>query len=67
MHELLATELRGCTTIIQVAHRLDSVIECDVVVVMDGGKVVEQGAPQQLLQTPDSALSNLWHASKARP
>ena len=66
MHELLATELRGCT-IIQVAHRLDSVMECDVAIVMDGGNVVEQGAPQKLLQTPDSALSNLWHASKAMP
>lgn len=64
MHELLASVLRGCT-IIQVAHRLDSVMECDVAIVMDGGQVVEQGPPKELLQTPDSALGNLWHARKA--
>eukprot|EP00891_Asterochloris_glomerata_P003413 jgi/Astpho2/3413/e_gw1.00054.14.1_t len=64
MHELLASVLRGCT-IIQVAHGLDSVMECDVAIVMDGGQVVEQGPPKELLQTPDSALSNLWHARKA--
>jgi ABC-type bacteriocin/lantibiotic exporter with double-glycine peptidase domain len=36
-------------TIITVAHRLDTVMGCDRVHVMDGGRVVEQGTPAALL------------------
>lgn len=34
----------------QVAHRLDSVMRSDRVVVMEGGRVIEQGQPQELLR-----------------
>jgi subfamily B ATP-binding cassette protein HlyB/CyaB len=36
-------------TMFIVAHRLSTVKECDVIVVMDKGKIVEQGSHQQLM------------------
>jgi ATP-binding cassette subfamily B protein len=33
-----------------IAHRLQCVVECDAVVVMEGGEVVEAGAPWALLE-----------------
>ena len=39
----------GATKFI-VAHRLNTVIDCDIVVVLRDGKVVEAGHPHELLQ-----------------
>ncbi|KAL0039364.1 hypothetical protein WJX79_004967 [Trebouxia sp. C0005] len=49
MQHILATHLPDSTTL-QIAHRLDAILECDWAVVMDKGKVVEQGSPQELLR-----------------
>ena len=40
----------GTCTVITVAHRLNTVIDSDRVLVMDGGAVVEFGPPTQLLE-----------------
>jgi len=49
MQHILTTHLPD-STILQIAHRLDAILECDWAVVMDKGKVVEQGSPQELLK-----------------
>jgi subfamily B ATP-binding cassette protein MsbA len=41
--------LKGRRTIILVTHRLESVIACDRVYVMEAGRIVEDGAPAELL------------------
>jgi ABC-type multidrug transport system fused ATPase/permease subunit len=38
------------TTLLTIAHRLNTIIDYDVVIVMDKGKVVEFGSPRELLE-----------------
>eukprot|EP01060_Flectonema_neradi_P004870 TRINITY_DN13201_c0_g1_i1.p1 TRINITY_DN13201_c0_g1~~TRINITY_DN13201_c0_g1_i1.p1 ORF type:complete len:1324 (+),score=235.45 TRINITY_DN13201_c0_g1_i1:56-4027(+) len=49
----------GDTTIITIAHRLDTVIDSDLVVVMDAGHVAEVGHPADLLRNPDGYFSKM--------
>lgn len=44
--------LRGrCTTIV-IAHRLETAVACDEVVVLEAGRIVQQGVPAQLADRP---------------
>jgi ABC-type multidrug transport system fused ATPase/permease subunit len=43
-----AAGTKKATTII-IAHRITSVSGADVIMVMDGGRIVETGSPQELL------------------
>ena len=68
----LATEIRvqrafdrlmeGRTCII-VAHRLSTVMNCDVIAVMDAGRIVEQGTHAELL-AKGGAYANLWNSRR---
>jgi ATP-binding cassette subfamily C (CFTR/MRP) protein 1 len=48
-------------TVISVAHRLSSLLGCDRVVVMDGGRIVEVGAPDALT-VKNGWWRQLWEA-----
>eukprot|EP00903_Cladosiphon_okamuranus_P016201 g14950.t2 len=44
-------------TVIMVAHRLNTVIDCDQIVVLSEGSVVEAGHPNRLLKAPAGATA----------
>lgn len=46
-------------TILTIAHRLNTIMECDKILVMDAGKVVEFGPPLALLNLNDGHFTNL--------
>lgn len=48
MQQALSRLLAGKTVIV-IAHRMRTVQAADKIVVLDGGRVVEQGAPAELL------------------
>lgn len=52
----------GATTVLTIAHRLESVLDADRIVVMDAGRVGEIGSPAELLADPSSLFSQLLMA-----
>lgn len=60
MQRVLGEEFGDCT-VLTVAHRLDTIVGSDVVAVMDGGRLVEVGAPAELLRKEGG-----WFAELAR-
>ncbi|KAF8399890.1 hypothetical protein HHK36_015760 [Tetracentron sinense] len=52
-------EETGSCTVITVAHRIPTVIDNDLVLVLDEGKIVEYDSPIQLLRSNSSAFSKL--------
>ncbi len=55
--------LRGKITVILIAHRLSSVLQCDRVIFLEDGAIAEQGAPAELLHNPSSRFSRMYHAA----
>jgi len=51
-------------TLLVIAHRLDTIITCDKVVVLAQGELVEQGAPSELLQNKQGIFHSMAKSSK---
>ena len=60
---LIKTEFQH-TTIMTIAHRLDTVQDYDRIMVFDAGQLVEFDAPQVLLQNPDSFFARMAQAER---
>ncbi|KAH6942211.1 hypothetical protein HPB50_001780 [Hyalomma asiaticum] len=52
------------TTILVIAHRVETVLDCDQVLVMSHGKVIESGSPQELLHMRHGHFRALVEASQ---
>ena len=49
---------RGCTQVI-VAHRLSTIRDADLILVMEQGNVIQQGMHETLLRDPNGAYAQL--------
>ncbi|KKW42374.1 MAG: ABC-type transport system ATP-binding/permease protein (Probable substrate multidrug/lipids) [Candidatus Magasanikbacteria bacterium GW2011_GWA2_56_11] len=56
--------LKGKITILMVAHRLTTVLDCDMIALMHKGKIMELGPPRELLADEQSHFYKLYHAKK---
>jgi ATP-binding cassette subfamily C (CFTR/MRP) protein 1 len=52
-------------TIIAVAHKLDTILDFDKVVVMNQGSLVEYGEPHRLLEQQGSVFKGLYEDSSS--
>ena len=58
IQRLIEAEFKD-STVITIAHRLNTIIKSDKVLVLSFGKVEEYAAPSELMADPDSKFSNL--------
>ena len=47
-------------TVIAIAHRLSTIVQMDRIIVLDDGKIIEQGSHDELLQA-GGLYANFWH------
>ncbi|KAF2470780.1 P-loop containing nucleoside triphosphate hydrolase protein [Lindgomyces ingoldianus] len=60
IHEIVKAEFINYT-VIGISHRLETVVDYfDRVIVLDGGRLVESGVPQDLATTPSTYFGELW-------
>ncbi|XP_061388505.1 probable multidrug resistance-associated protein lethal(2)03659 [Musca vetustissima] len=58
IQKTIRTKFSNCT-VLTIAHRLHTVMDCDRILVMDAGQAVEFGHPYELLQKPNGVLRSL--------
>ena len=66
IQKLIAEEFEGAT-VLTIAHRLNTVIQSDKVLVLDNGICVEYDSPQNLMKDPRSHFSALLKELKKDP
>jgi ABC-type multidrug transport system fused ATPase/permease subunit len=59
IRRVMKEEFQGCT-VLCIAHHLETILDMDVVLVMDGGKAVEIGPPKELMAREGGALRRIW-------
>merc|ERR1712096_171403 len=58
LQRVIRTHLSG-RTVVTIAHRLHTVIDADIIVVLDAGRVAECGRPHDLLQKQGGMLAEM--------
>ncbi|GKA84558.1 ABC transporter C family member 2 isoform X1, partial [Tanacetum coccineum] len=64
IQKTIREEFKSCTMII-IAHRLNTIIDCDRILLLDAGQVVEYDAPVKLLEDEGSAFSKMIQSTGA--
>lgn len=58
--QIALNELRGKVTIIAIAHRLSTIRDADSIIVLNHGKITEQGQHQELMQIDQGIYQKLY-------
>ena len=59
-------ELRGKITILIIAHRLSTLSNADRLIVLEKGKIIEEGSPKLLLENKDSRFYQIYQAGTGK-
>ena len=59
IQDALNNLMKDKTTIV-IAHRLSTIQKMDRIIVIDGGKIIEQGSHRELLENENSLYKKLW-------
>lgn len=62
MRNINSTLVDGTKTSVFIAHRLRTISDADIIIVLQDGQVVEQGKHDELLRIQDGVYHNLWNA-----
>ena len=63
VQKAIRQEFQSCT-IIMVAHRVHTMLDFDRVVVLDSGRIIEEGHPSELLNK-QGVFSSLYHLEQS--
>jgi ATP-binding cassette subfamily C (CFTR/MRP) protein 1 len=63
--DLVRAEFEG-STVLAVAHRLATIVDFDMVVVLDAGRLVESGQPRELLRQSDGWFKRMWEKRESQ-
>ena len=63
---MIRTVFASCTILV-IAHRINTVIDSDLILVLGDGQLLESGSPAALLDDKDSAFSKIVAESKSSP
>ncbi|KAA0052500.1 ABC transporter C family member 12-like [Cucumis melo var. makuwa] len=55
IQKTIREEFKSCTMLI-IAHRLNTIIDCDRILVLDAGQVIEYDSPEELLSNEESTF-----------
>ena len=51
-------------TVITIAHRLNTIMNSDKILVLGNGQLLEYDSPKKLLENPDSEFTKMWKESQ---
>ncbi|KAJ2266626.1 hypothetical protein EV176_005531 [Coemansia sp. RSA 451] len=64
IQESIRKEFKNCT-VLTIAHRLNTIIDSDMILVIDGGRLAEYDTPQNLLENKNSLFAKLVEEAQA--
>ncbi|KAG1701039.1 hypothetical protein DVH05_011282 [Phytophthora capsici] len=62
--DVIASEF-ATSTVLTVAHRIQTIMQCDRVLLLDNGRIAESGDPKELATDPQSLFYRLANCSKS--
>jgi ATP-binding cassette subfamily C (CFTR/MRP) protein 1 len=63
--DIVRTEFKG-STVLAVAHRLATIIDFDMIMVLDAGCLIESGHPRELLQKRNGWFRKMWDQQESQ-